>query len=1490
MNEHTQNGKVGAALVVGGGIGGMQAALDLAESGIKVYLVDSKPSIGGVMSQLDKTFPTNDCAMCTIAPRLVSIGRHKDIKIITLSEIEKVEGEAGNFKVTLNQKARFVDESKCTGCGLCFSGCPVVMTNTYDLGLSERKAIYTLFPQAVPNKAAIDKREDRPCNAACQDRCPVHTNVLGYVKLIAEGKFKEAYQLNRNVNPFPSVCGRVCYAPCEEACNRGQLDEPVAIRLLKMFVADQVNVDELPLPQITRTEKKVAIVGAGPAGLAAANDLALAGHHVTVFESQENPGGMLRYGIPEYRLPRETLAKEINYIRRLGVDIKTGVQVGKDISLADIRKDSHAVFIGAGAQGGMQLDVEGSNLPGVMDGIRFLYSVNVGEKVEIGQKVAVVGGGNTAIDCARTAKRLGAKEVRIVYRRSRLEMPAAKEEIEAAEKEGVTIDYLTLPTRFLGEGGRLSRMECIKMKLGEPDASGRRRPIPVTGSEFMAPVDTVIAALGQVTQIEFLKELGITLRKNDTITIDPGTGATNIDGIFAGGDVVTGAAYVIDAIAAGKKAARSIDRYFKGEPIEVKEEKTEPERLSEKETAALKLRFPSRKRVQMRELSVAERVNNFREVAKGLTPDEAVAEARRCLAGQIEGCIECRECERTCGPRAIDFEQKDSKIELQVGAIVLSPGYEIFDPTVNKELGYGRYPNVVTALQFERILSPSGPYGGMVLRPSDKQRPKRIAFIQCVGSRDHERDYCSSACCMYATKEAIIAKEHAGADVQCDIFFMDIRAYSKGFEAYFESAKKQGVNYIRCRVPAIEENPASKNLTIKYLAEDDRKLSREYELVVLSVGTVPIPNMKAFTGKFGIELNQHGFCKTSTFSPVDSTRNGIYVVGPFVEPKDIPETVIDASAAASKALALLKDVRGSLITPEEYPAETDIRGKEPRVGVFVCHCGTNIAGVVNVAEVVTYAQTLPGVVYVEKNLYTCSNDTQERIKEKILEHNLNRIVVASCTPRTHEPLFRNTIREAGLNPFLFEMANIRDQCSWVHMHEAEAATAKSKDLVRMAIAKVMLNEPLYAHPLEVNHNALVIGGGLAGMTAALELAEEGFGVTLVEREPDLGGYMRRVRYVLNGEDPQAALHALIDRVRAHKKIAVYTNAALTEVVGSLGNFASKVSIGGNGTVVDVKHGVIIVATGADSFKPNEYLYGQDGRVLLNDELEERLAADRFDGSAVAFIQCVGSRNTERPYCSRTCCSETIKHALKLKELRPETQVYVLYREMRPYGFREAYYTKARKLGVAFIRFPDDKPPTVVGHNGRLSVIVHADTLNESVQLLVDNVILATATVPWESNKELAQMLKVPLGEERFFLEAHRKLRPIDFASDGIFLCGNAHSPLGIEESISQALATSARAATILSKKQIDLEPTVSHVVEENCDGCAYCVEPCPFKAISVVEYTVNGETKKRVEVNESLCKGCGTCMATCPKKAIFVWHFRPEMLSAELKAALGIAA
>jgi heterodisulfide reductase subunit A len=603
---------------------------------------------------------------------------------------------------------------------------------------------------------------------------------------------------------------------------------------------------------------------------------------------------------------------------------------------------------------------------------------------------------------------------------------------------------------------------------------------------------------------------------------------------------------------------------------------------------------------------------------------------------------------------------------------------------------------------------------------------------------------------------------------------------------------------------------------------------------------------------------------------------------------------MQASGASSKVLSLLKDVKGSLIAPKEYPPERDVEGQEPRIGVFVCHCGTNIAGVVNVPQVREYAKTLADVVYVENNLYTCSNDTQEIIKEKIEEHSLNRVIVASCTPRTHEPLFRDTVREAGLNPYLFEMANIRDQCSWVHMHEPEKATEKAKDLVRMAVAKARLLEPLQKRSLSINKSALVIGGGLCGMTSAIELGSQGFEVYLVEKEKELGGNLRRIHYLLNEEKPQEELKHLVEKVKENDKIHVFTEANIKSIEGSVGNFKTKIST--NGESKEFDHGVVIVATGAKEYKPKEYLYGQDERVLTQLELEQRLAingewlttAEKRPPKTVVMIQCVGSRDNERPYCSRVCCIEAVKNALKIKEISPGTNVYMLYRDIRTYGFKESYYTRARQQGVVFIRYEEDMKPEVSGNGNGLQVEVFDQTLRMPIEISADLVILSAGIIPNDENETIAKFLKVPLNNDGFFLEAHMKLRPVDFATNGVYLCGLAHSAKRIEEGIIQAQAAASRAAIVLSKDSIELEATISNVVDENCDGCAYCVGSCPFNAITLIEYVRKGAVKKVVETNESACAGCGCCQATCPKKGIYIRGFKLEQIAAQVEAALGV--
>jgi heterodisulfide reductase subunit A len=635
----------------------------------------------------------------------------------------------------------------------------------------------------------------------------------------------------------------------------------------------------------------------------------------------------------------------------------------------------------------------------------------------------------------------------------------------------------------------------------------------------------------------------------------------------------------------------------------------------------------------------------------------------------------------------------------------------------------------------------------------------------------------------------------------------------------------------------------------------------------------------------GINLNQYDFCKTDAFSPVETNLQGVYVAGTFEGPKDIPETVIQASAAASKAGSLLTEARGTAIIPRQYPPETDVKGQKPRVGVFICHCGINIASVVNIPEVVEYVKKLPNVVHVENNLYTCSQDTQKRMIEKIKELNLNRVVVASCTPRTHEALFRDTIRQAGLNPYLFEMANIRDHCSWVHSAYHKEATKKAKDLIRMALAKSYLLEPLYGKEVDINKDVLVIGGGLSGMTAALELASQGFKVHLVEKESQLGGTLRKIFFLLDGEDPQQRLEDMINKVKAEENIHVYTNTTITDMEGSIGNFVTTL----NGSKKTIKHGAVIVATGAKEAKSEEYLYGEAKNVITQLELEERLKifdASLINSRTIVMIQCVGSREEKRPYCSRICCSQAIKNALRLKDANPDLQIIIIYRDIRTYGFREEFYRKARERGIIFIRYDIENKPKVYKDNNVIKVVIFDKLIGSKIQIEPDWLVLSTGIMPNEDNQDLSQILKVSLAENGFFLEAHMKLRPVDFSKDGVFLCGLAHGPKDVSESISQALGTASRASTIVSKDKLKLDAALSYVVDDNCDGCAYCIDPCPFNALTLIEYKWKDAVKKTVQVDESRCKGCGVCMATCPKRGIYVKHFKLEMLQAMIEAAL----
>ncbi len=1000
------NQKVGAVLVVGGGVAGIQASLDLADSGFKVYLIDQGPSIGGVMAQLDKTFPTNDCSMCILSPKLVATGRHPNISIITNAEITELSGEAGNFEVRLRKRSRYVIEDKCNGCGICAQECPIEAVDLYNEGLGKRGAVYVDYPQAVPLKYMIDR----------------------------------------------------------------------------------------------------------------------------------------------------------------------------------------------------------------------------------------------------------------------------------------------------------------------------------------------------------------------------------------------------------------------------------------------------------------------------------------------EKCIGCRTCQEVCKAGAIKYDQEDSNTALKVGSIVVAPGFEVFDAKLKSEYGYGRYRNVVTSIEFERILSASGPYGGLVLRPSDGEIPKRIAFIQCVGSRDFQlgNNYCSAACCMYGMKEAVIAKEHTPIKLDAKIFFMDMRSYGKEFDAYYERAQGEwGIRFVRSRVAGVTEDPRTNNLFVHYV-EDETPRTEEFDLVVLSIGMQPPKNAEKLAESLGIKLNKYKFCETETFSPMGTSKPGIFVCGAFSAPKDIPESVAQASGAASKAMGIISSERGTLVARKEYPPERDVSQEEPRIGVFVCHCGINIGGVVNVPEVVEYAKNLPNVAYAEANVYTCSQDTQKLITEKIAQNKLNRVIVASCTPRTHEPLFKETVQEAGLNPYLFEMTNIRDQCSWVHMHAPGEATEKAKDLVRSIVAKARLLKPLKKPLVDITPVALIIGGGVSGMIATLELAKQGFEVHLVEREKQLGGHLCNIHYLLgdNG-DPQQKLKALIKEVNENDKIQVYKGAEVVDVSGFVGNFKSTIKHH-DGEQKQIEHGVVIVATGASEYMPTEYLYGKDKRVMTQHELEEKIADGTFAAKSVVMIQCVGARNEERPNCARICCGQAIKNALKIKETSPKTEVYILYKDMRTYGFKEDYYRDAAMKGVLFVNYDDEKKPQVLNEGEKLKVKFWEPVIMEEVEIEPDIVILSAATIPNADNKHVAEMLKVPLTKDGFFLEAHMKLRPVDFATEGVFLCGMAHSPKYIDESIAQACAAAARATTILSKKTLEMEGIVANVSEDLCSGCRICEYLCPYGAVEMKDK----EDKTIAHVISALCKGCGACGTACPTKAITMGHFTTEEMLAQIEAAL----
>lgn len=1004
--------KIGSITVIGGGISGIQAALDMADSGFKVYLVEEKPGIGGVMSQLDKTFPTNDCSSCMMGPKLVEMANHPDIELLTYTDVIGITGDPGNFRLQLKKKARAVDEEKCVGCGICADKCPVKIPNTFNLGLNERRAVYLLYPQVVPLVYTVDK----------------------------------------------------------EHC------------------------------------------------------------------------------------------------------------------------------------------------------------------------------------------------------------------------------------RFFTQG-------------------------------------------------------------------------------------------------------------------------------------------------------------------------------------------KCRICEKLCKNNAIKFDQEDELLELDTGAVILAGGVEPYNASLKKEYGHGRWPNVLTSLEYERMLSAAGPFQGHIRRISDGKAPRSIAWIQCIGSRDANimREYCSSVCCMYATKQAMITREH-DRNISTTIFYIDIRAQGKGFDRFYERAKNENfVRYIRAMISRVIPNPEDDSLNITYATQDNYISHETFDLVVLSVGLCANRSAAGPARILGLDPDDYGFCRSAPLDMTASSRPGVFLCGGIQGPKDIPESVQQGSAAAAGATALVSEARGTLVASPEKPAERDVSQEAPRIGVFVCHCGINIAGVVDVAEVSEYALTLPDVVHASHCMFACSTDQQHEIRRIIDEERLNRIVVASCTPRTHEPLFRNTLRDAGLNPYLFELANIREHDSWVHQNEPEQATEKAKDLVRMSVSRARHLEPLYEMNYPVTQSALVIGGGLSGLTAALSVAEQGFPAVLIERTGELGGNARNLYFNEEGAEPFKHVESIIEQVENNPLITVYKRAKVESMSGSCGAFVTKIFT--DGQIREINHGVVVAAVGGEEYKPEEYLYGTHPRVVTQKEFEAMLIQRPDEARSlqnVVMIQCVGSREPENQYCSRVCCTAAVKNSIKMKELNPEAWISVLYRDIRTFGLKEIRYLEARKKGVRFFRFESEQKPDVkTNEDEDLVVTVFDANLQGQVRLKADLLVLSAAIRPREEGKALAETLRLPLDEDGFFLEAHLKLRPLDFAVAGIFMAGLAHGPKFADESIAQARGAASRAVRVLSKKELTADAVITHINPDLCRACGECEKTCMFEAVKVEETDAG---RKLARVAEALCTGCGACNAACPTGAASLHHFRDSQVNAMIRA------
>jgi heterodisulfide reductase subunit A-like polyferredoxin len=1101
----------------------------------------------------------------------------------------------------------------------------------------------------------------------------------------------------------------------------------------------------------------------------------------------------------------------------------------------------------------------------------------------------VIGSADLAVDAARSALRLrGVESVHLACMESAVEMPAHSGETAEALREGVVFHYGLGPTRVGAEEDRVTSVS-FRACTSVFDEYGKLDPLFDDSRITTLPADTVIAAAGRRVGSS---PLGMELRPGGRILTDGETLATSIKGIFAGGDAALGAASVVEAMAQGHRAASAIDAYIRGTAhIRSTDTLPVPRADAPKSKDVTPAPNPGANAarhggVRMPQVFLTTRLKNMAEINLGYSRIQAISEAQRCLSCGL--CSECMECVKACSAGAILHDQKPAEVEIEVGSIILAPGTEEFPASLWKEYGHGRYDNVLSSVQFERMLSATGPNGGRLQRPSDGGEVKRIGFIQCVGSRDSSRGsgYCSSVCCMSAAKESMVASEHAqGKNLEISVFGTEVRAFGKEFDGYINRARDEhGIKYVYIRPSRVIEMPGNKNPRITFTDPSGLEVHEEFDLVVLSTGVRISSKVKGLAERLGLDLNSHGFAQTQRLLPLSTSRTGIQVAGAFQEPKDIPESVAQGSAAAAVAMEQLTAVRGTMIQRHEYPWERDVADESPRIGVFVCHCGHNISSVVNVDHVAGKAAELADVYHAEATVYTCSDANQQHIKEMIHKHRLNRLVVASCSSRTHEVLFQQTLRESGLNQYLFAMTNIRDECSWVHRSNPAAATAKAVDLVSMAVARARHLKPLPLNELPVTASALILGGGLAGMTAAHSIADQGYKVHLVEREASLGGLLRNLHTTLEHTNVQSHLQQLINKTLFHPKISVHLNAELIRISGQVGNFTSVLNVAGHET--SIEHGVVIVATGGKERPTDQFLCGRNPLVITQSRLESLLSAGNLlsyvggrKSPTICMIQCVESRDEKNPYCSRVCCGEAIKNALEIKRSLPNSTIAILGRDIQAYGFREVFYQKALEQGIQFIRHPEKLRPEVIEKDGRLKVKVHDSSASLDLTFAPDLLVLSTGISPAADNPALSRMLRSALTADGFFLEAHTKLRPVDLANEGEFVCGLAHSPRFMDETVAQAQAAAARASTILSKSKLEILGQVACVNPVDCVACATCVKICPYGAPMINEL-------KKAEIQGAKCMGCGSCAAACPARTITLQHQEDETVVAMLDELL----